>query len=119
MSKSYDFGLEAESKAVQHLKTNGYEILARNYHFGKAEVDIIAREDNFLVIVEVKARTSAYFGLPESFVTRKKIQLLVRAVDHYIQKNQLDLDVRFDIISYLKIDGAWHCEHIKDAFYPF
>lgn len=118
MSESYDFGLEAETKAVHYLTTNGYEILDRNFRFGKAEVDIIAKYQGFLVIVEVKARTSSYFGLPESFVTPKKIKLLVRAVDHYIQKNRLDLEVRFDIITYLKVKEKWQRDHIKNAFYP-
>lgn len=118
MSKSYDFGLEAELKAVNYLSSLGYEILERNFRFGKAEVDIIARHNDFLVVVEVKARTSVYFGLPESFVTPKKIKLLVGAVDYYIQKHQLDFEVRFDIITYLKINGKWTHDHIKDAFYP-
>lgn len=118
MSESYDFGLEAETKAVHYLRANGYEILDRNFRFGKSEVDIIAKYQDFLVIVEVKARKSSYFGLPESFVTPKKIKLLVRAVDHYIQKNRLDLEVRFDIITYLKVKEKWERDHIKNAFYP-
>lgn len=119
MSTSYDFGREAEQKAVDFLVNQGYALLATNYRFGHAEVDIIAGIDAFVVAVEVKARTSNHFGAPHSFVNAKKKRLVVRAMDHYIIKNQLSLEVRFDIMSMLKIDGKWEIEHLKDAFYPF
>ena len=119
MSESYTFGQIAEQRAVTYLKKKGYDILEQNYRYRKAEIDIIARKDNFIIVVEVKARSSSYFGAPESFVNRKKIQLLVMAIDAYIQKNDLDVEVRFDIISYLVENGKWTREHIENAFYPF
>lgn len=119
MSDSYSFGQEAEQKAVEYLGQNGFEVLERNFHYRKAEIDIIAKKNNLLVIVEVKARSSDYFGVPESFVSKKKIQLLVMAVDAYLQKKDWDLEVRFDIITYLVKNGSWKQEHIEDAFYPF
>jgi len=101
MSESYTFGQIAEQRAVTYLKKTDYDILEQNYRYRKAEIDIIARKDNFIIVVEVKARSSSYFGAPESFVNRKNIQLLVMAIDAYIQKNYLDVEVCFDIISYL------------------
>jgi len=92
--------------------------LEQNYRYRKAEIDIIARKDNFIIIVEVKARSSSYFGAPESFVNRKKIQLLVMAIDAYIQKNDLDVEVRLDIISYLVENAKWTREHIENCFLP-
>ena len=73
MSQSYTFGQIAEQKASAYLKKKGYTILEQNYRYRKAEIDIIAIQDDFIV-VEVKARSSSFFGSPESFVTKKKFR---------------------------------------------
>jgi putative endonuclease len=72
MSESYTFGQIAEQRVVTYLKKTGYDILEQNYRYRKAEIDIIAGKNNFIIVVEVKARSSSYFGAPESFVNRKK-----------------------------------------------
>ena len=72
MSESYTFGQNAEQKASAYLKKKGYTILEQNYRYRKAEIDIIATQDDFIVVVEVKARSSSFFGNPESFVSMKK-----------------------------------------------
>ena len=71
------------------------------------------------MVVEVKARSTPHFGTPESFIGKKKIRLLVQAADYYVQTQDLEVDVRFDIISILNQQGKWTIEHLKDAFYPF
>jgi len=119
MSQSYTFGQIAEQKASAYLKKKGYTILEQNYRYRKAEIDIIAIQDDFIVVVEVKARSSSFFGSPESFVTKKKVQMLIMAIDAYIQNKKLQGEVRFDIISYLVERGQWKREHIENAFYPF
>ena len=119
MSESYTFGQIAEQRAVTYLKKLGYVILEQNYRYRKAEIGIISRKDDIIIVVEVKARSSSYFGAPESFVNRKKIQLLVMAIDAYVQSKDLDVEVCFDIISYLVEKGKWSREHIENAFYPF
>jgi len=119
MSESYDFGIKAEQLATQYLKSNGYEILERNFRFGKAEIDIIAKTPKNLIIIEVKARKTNYFGLPESFVTANKIKLLGEAANQYITTKNISLEVRFDIISYIFQKGNWERKHIKNAFYVF
>ena len=119
MAEHNDFGKEAEEEATNYLKNSGYEILARYFYWQSAEIDIIAKKDNILVIIEVKARKSAYFGEPYSFVNPHKIQLLAKATNHYIKINDLDMEVRFDIISIVKNNTEYHLEHIEDAFYPF
>ena len=111
MAEHNDFGKEAEEEATNYLKNSGYEILARNFYWQSAEIDIIAKKDNILVIIEVKAR--------KSFVNPHKIQLLAKATNHYIKINDLDMEVRFDIISIVKNNAEYHLEHIEDAFYPF
>ena len=119
MSLSNQLGREGEDLATQYLLKNGYQILERNYRYLKAEIDIIALKNETLAIVEVKSRTSTYFGSPESFVSQKKIKLLVMASDYYVTNNNLSVTVRFDIISILKEKELLNIQHIEDAFYFF
>ena len=119
MSNSYNFGQEAEKLAADYYRNLGFQILQKNYRYRKAEVDLIVQKDNLLVVVEVKARSSTYFGDPQSFVSKKKIQLLVMATDAFIQQRDLAVEVRFDIISYTLERGEWKLEHLPNAFYPF
>ena len=119
MSISYNFGQEAEKRAAHFYLSKGFHILHKNYRYRKAEVDLIVQKSNLLVAVEVKARSSDYFGDPHSFVSKKKIQLLVMAMDAYIQERNLDVEVRFDIMSYLYQKGEWQFKHLPGAFYTF
>ena len=119
MADHNELGKHGEKLAVNYLQENGYEILETNWVFQKAEVDIIARKENVLVIIEVKTRSTLDFGLPQDFVKPKKIQLLVKAVNEYVIFNDLDVEVRFDIIAIYKEDKTYKIEHIEDAFYHF
>lgn len=129
MAAHNDLGKLGEEMAVAFLQKEGYEILDTNWTFQKAEIDIIAKKENILAIVEVKTRSSIAFGLPQDFVSPKKIQLLVKAVDAYVNKKNLEIEVRFDIIainnepkksqSAQKEDKSFVIEHLIDAFYHF
>ena len=120
MAQHNDLGTEGENAAVAFLQENGYEILERNWRFQKAEIDIIAQKDKILAIVEVKTRSSLDFGLPQDFVKPKKIQLLVKAVNEYVIQNDIDLNVRFDIIAIHKENTQkFAIDHIEDAFFHF
>lgn len=119
MAEHNDLGKLGEEMAVAHLRKHGYDILQTNYVFQKAEIDIIAQKGNVLAIVEVKTRSSLDFGLPQEFVKPKKIQLLVKAVNEYVQQNDLDVEVRFDIISVFSNNGNYEIEHLEDAFFYF
>lgn len=119
MAEHNELGKLGEEMAVEYLRKNGYEIVETNWTFQKAEIDIIAKKDSFLAIVEVKTRSSIDFGLPQDFVKPKKIQLLVKAVDAYINKKDLDVEVRFDIIAIHKEGKSFVIEHLIDAFYHF
>ena len=112
-------GAAAEDYAVHYLKRKAYQIRKQNYRFLKAEIDIIAQIDDFLVIVEVKARTTSIFGKPEEFVTPKKIKLIVSAADEYLQRENIQMEVRFDIVAVLRQHGKWEVSHLENAFYPF
>ena len=119
MAEHYDFGIEGEEIAANSLIKKGYSIRERNWRYQKAEVDIIAQKDNILAIIEVKTRSSNYFGNPQDFVNKKKIQLLTEAVNEYVNKYELDVEVRFDIIAILKNKKQFEIEHIEDAFLHF
>lgn len=119
MAEHNELGKFGEELAVEFLQNNGYDILETNWTFQKAEIDIIAQKENTLAIIEVKTRSSIEFGLPQDFVKPKKIQLLVKAVNEYVISNDLDTEVRFDIIAIYKEDKTYKIEHITDAFYHF
>ena len=119
MAEHNDLGKQGEELAVDFLRKNGYDILETNWVYQKAEIDIIAKKDDTLAVVEVKTRSSPDFGLPQDFVTPKKIKLLVKAVDEYVTVNDLDVEIRFDIVSIYNKKGDFVIEHIVDAFFYF
>lgn len=123
MAEHNELGKLGEDLAAAHLEENGYKILDRNYVFNKAEIDIIAQKDSILAIVEVKTRSNLDFGSPQDFVKQKKIQLLIKAVNAYINDRekdfQEDLEIRFDIVAVHKNGESFAIEHLTDAFYHF
>lgn len=119
MADHNELGKKGEKLAVEYLQQNGYKILDTNWTFQKAEIDIIATKENILTIVEVKTRSSLEFGLPQDFVNPKKIQLLVKAVNAYIDDREIDFEVRFDIVAIHKNKESFVIEHLIDAFYHF
>lgn len=89
-----------ESLAVKHLKARGCEILARNYRAIRGEIDIIVRDGEFTVFVEVKTRRSLKFGLPQAAVTWQKQRQISKVALAYLQThNLLDAPCRFDVIA--------------------
>ncbi|GAB5563526.1 MAG: YraN family protein [Winogradskyella sp.] len=119
MAQHNELGKKGEQLAVDFLLNKEYSILEQNYRFDKAEVDIIAQKKNVLAIVEVKTRSTIHFGNPQDFVKPKQIQNLVKAVNEYVIVNDLDVEIRFDIIAIVKKDNNYEVEHLKDAFYHF
>ncbi len=119
MAQHNELGKKGEQLAVDFLLKNGYKIIERNYRFDKAEVDIIAKKENILAVIEVKTRSTTDFGNPQDFVKPKQIKNLVKAVDEYINENDLDLEVRFDIIAIVKKKKGFEIEHLENAFYHF
>ena len=119
MAAHNDLGKIGEELAVDFLTEKGYEILETNWTFQKAEVDIIAQKDTILAVIEVKTRSSVDFGSPQDFVKPKKIKLLVKAINEYVITNDLDVEVRFDIIAIHAKDKMFEIEHLEAAFYYF
>lgn len=118
MAKHNTIGKEGEQIAVKFLQAKGYQILEINKQFGRAEVDIIAKIGNEYVFVEVKTRTSNYFGFPEESIDKGKIDRLGKAAEQFCLDLNQELEIRFDLIS-LVLDGDLQdIIHIEDAFYP-
>ena len=119
MATHNELGKIGEDLAVEFLQKKGYKILDCNWRYKKAEVDIIAQKNDVLAVVEVKTRSSNYFGNPQDFVNQKKIQLLVEAINEYVISKDLDVEVRFDIVAILKNNNKLELEHLEDAFLHF
>ena len=119
MSYHNALGQRGEAIAVQYLKREGYEILARNFRYKRAEIDLIAFQDDLVIIVEVKTRNSDYFGDPQRFVSPKKIRLMVKAADAFVRQKDWEYPIRFDIVAVLLNSKQQQITHIKDAFYHF
>jgi len=119
MATHNELGEKGEKIAAEFLQKNGYQLLEQNWRFKKAEVDIIALKHDTLAVVEVKTRSSNYFGNPQDFVNSKKIKLLVEAINEYVTSKNLDVEVRFDIIAILKNNNTFEIEHLKNAFLHF
>jgi len=109
-------GKLGELLAENFLQKKGYVIIANNYRFARAEIDIIAQKDDLLVFVEVKFRKSNFFGDPEDSITPKKIEMIQSAADNYIDSINWNKQVRYDVISILQIDNKTEYYHIEDAF---
>ncbi len=119
MGKHNEFGKEGEQIAVNFLIKKGYEIKYRNYRYLKAEIDVVAQKNNTLCIIEVRSRSPNFIENIAETITKKKIGLLVMGGDHYIIENDLDVEVRFDVITILKNKRIFEVEHLENAFYHF
>jgi len=119
MALHNELGKKGEALAEEYLLRNGYQILDKNWRYLKAEIDIIAKKEDTLAIVEVKTRSAIDIAAPEDAVNKKKIKLLVSAANEYIIQHDLDVEARFDIISIHKKGEKYNLNHIKDAFLFF
>ena len=118
MNDKIKTGREGENLAADFLEKKGYQILARNYRFKHAEIDLIAKKESFIVFVEVKTRSYSFYGEPEAFVDSKKTATILRAAEQYTFENKYEGNIRFDIIS-VKVGGSAEIVHFEDAFHWF
>ena len=109
-------GKKGEDLAVQYLLEKGFTLLSRNWRYRHKEVDIIASDGHDLVFVEVKTRSSDWFGTPEEAVDGRKQRYLMDAAEAYIRTRAIDTNVRFDVVSIMLKMGSQSIDHIVDAF---
>ncbi len=118
MAEHNILGEKGEEIACRYLLSKSYKILERQWRFKHKEVDIIAQHNNTLVFVEVKTRTSNYWGNPEEFVLKSKQKYMINAAEKYIETKDIDMEARFDITAILFNNNNYHVKHITEAFYP-
>ncbi len=110
-------GKEGEDLAVKYLKRAGFRIVERNFRCRQGEIDIIAKDGNTLVFLEVKTRTSASYGNPEAAVDHAKQKKISLVSLQYLQsKNIVDFPVRYDVVAVEMSSAGHHIQLIKDAF---
>lgn len=108
-----NLGLAGEQEAQKYLKKKKYKLLECNYKNKLGEIDIIAKQHNTIVFVEVKSRSSLVFGMPRESVTNHKQQKIKQVAMCYLSLNKLsNCSVRFDVIEILN----GQITHILNAF---
>lgn len=109
-------GAESEAFACRYLEQQGLRLVERNYQCRVGELDLIMRDRDCLVFVEVRSRKRSHFGSAAESVTVPKQQRLLRAARHYLQHSRVDLPCRFDVIAITHHRGESSIEWIQDAF---
>ena len=116
MAKYNQLGKEGELIAFMVLQRDGFTILETNWRFEKAEIDIIAKKDGFLIFTEVKTRGSKKFGKPSDAIDKKKIALYKDAVEGYLEQYPSEDKIRFDVLNIMIGKDETQIEHIPNAF---
>ena len=114
--KKEELGVWGEDEALRFLQLKGFQLIDRNIRFKRWEVDLVLLDGEELVIVEVKARCTAQIGEPWRAVSKSKQRQIINVADRYVQDNQINRNVRFDIISIVHNQFQTSIEHIADAF---
>ncbi|MFC1511240.1 YraN family protein [Candidatus Margulisiibacteriota bacterium] len=117
--ESYKNGIEGEEIAREYLVQQGYQILDQNYHSSQGEIDVVAKDKDCLVFVEVKNYSYRSYGSPVGAVGRTKKKSIIHAAEDYLYKNNIkNTYSRFDVVTiYRQYSGQRLIEHYKDAFY--
>ncbi len=116
MAQHFDLGKQGERIALQYLLNKGYIIHEKNWRCGKIEIDLIAEKDERIVFIEVKTRSTDYFGQPEEAVGRDKERQLINGAQLFADRHKLEEEIRFDIISIVLNAEEVRIKHIEDAF---
>ncbi|MDR2980604.1 MAG: YraN family protein [Bacteroidales bacterium] len=118
MTDKQKTGQLGEEIAINHLEQQKFIILEKNWRYGHLEIDIVARNDRFIVFCEVKTRSSSSFIAPETAVTWQKQRNLIKAANNYVLTKKIIAEVRFDIITIVKKGESYLLNHIENAFMP-
>lgn len=114
----HQLGQAGEQAAADYYQAQGFEVLARGYRHGRAEVDLVLRRGaELLVFAEVKTRSSSQFGTPETFVSERKKELFRLAATHLQEELDWRGDIRFDILALTLLSQGFRIELFEDAFY--
>lgn len=109
-------GKEGEALAVSFLRKKGLKIVEKNYRTAFGEIDIIAKDKQVIVFIEVKTRSDNAFGYPFEAVNTRKREKIRKVALSFMKKYKRELPARFDVLSITIHEGKEHIEHFKDAF---
>ena len=116
MYERHKLGTEGEDEAVRYLQQKGYKIIQRNFECRQGEIDIIAKEQEEYVFIEVKTRQNFHYGMPCEAVTEYKQKHIWNATKYYLYSHKLENHlVRFDVIEVYKKNNKFYIHHIKQA----
>lgn len=121
MALHNELGKFGEEKAAELLQSEGYIVQNRNWRFGRGELDIVAENEKFLVVVEVKTRRKGFSVPPTDKINYAKVRNIVYATNSYIKQYHVCKEVRFDVVVVVvdsKNGSVCQTEWIKDAFLP-
>lgn len=119
MATHNETGKIGEQLARTFLENKDYQILEINWRYRKAELDLIAKDHETLVFIEVKTRSTDLFGQPTEAISPRKKQLLADAASAYMEHIGHDWAIRFDVISIIyRNENHYTIEHFEDAFFP-
>ena len=115
-SDKTEIGQRGEDAAVRFLYSQGFDILHRNWRSSRYEIDIIARSENVIHIVEVKCRRAEGLTTPYEALTAKKFDSLISAAQRYIEQYNVDCEIQFDLIAATHYpDGNIEIDYVPDV----
>ncbi|MDO5557274.1 MAG: YraN family protein [Clostridia bacterium] len=116
MYKRHEIGRIGEDLATEFLENKGYEIIKKNFECKQGEIDIIAKDKNEYVFIEVKTRTNGYYGKPVDAVDKIKRKHIYKSTEYYVFKNNLENEfIRIDVIQIFIRKNKVYINHIKQA----
>lgn len=117
MYQKHITGKIGENVATQYLFNKGYQIIEKNFYCKQGEIDIIAKDKEEIVFIEVKTRTNKNYGRPIDAITSYKKKHIIKSTEYYLFKNRLEnMPIRIDVIEvYEKADNKYFVNHIKYA----
>lgn len=116
MYKRHEIGKLGEDLACKYLQDKGYKIIERNFEARQGEIDIIAKDQNELVFIEVKTRSNISYGKPAEAVNEIKQNHLIKTIEYYVYSRHLEDEfIRIDIIEIYLLKNKYRVNHIKQV----
>lgn len=116
MYKKHIIGKLGEDMATNYLQQNDYQIIEKNFECKQGEIDIIAKQKDYLVFIEVKTRTNRTYGMPKDAVNQTKKKHIYQSAKYYVYSKHLEnVPIRIDVIEIYKKKGKYLLHHIKQA----
>ena len=119
MAKHNLLGTKGEDLAVEYLKEKGHNIIERNWRFSGYEIDIISEDQEFIVFVEVKTRSTSHWGNPEEAIGKQRMRRMINGASNYLKLNNIDRPARFDVVAIIVSDKEKEIEYFEAAFLAF